>query len=102
MNRLPHTISLVVGALLLPVLAGASSDPQVPKADAPAAKDEVKDWKPPGVRIGYVLWHEISCGVRETPDHKEECPKGFNIGPREQFAEEFPKDGKKRTLAETQ
>ncbi|MET0280328.1 MAG: hypothetical protein ABW278_04275 [Steroidobacteraceae bacterium] len=84
-------LGLATAALLLPALAGAASA-------APAAKD----WAPPGGRIGYVVWHEVSWGVRETPDHKEECPKGFNIGPREQFAEEFPKDGKKRTLVETQ
>ncbi|MGH8444881.1 MAG: hypothetical protein ACREVL_06415, partial [Solimonas sp.] len=50
----------------------------------------------------YVLWDEISWGIRETPDHKEECPNGFNIGPREQFTALFPKDGKPRTLLETQ
>jgi hypothetical protein len=94
MNDRLHSFSLMVGALLLPVLAGAAetSKTVTPKDDS----------APPGGRIGYVLWHEVSWGVRETPDHKEECPKGFNIGPREQFAELFPKDGKKRTLLETQ
>src|ERR1700755_173598 len=91
MNRLRHSFSLSTAALLLPVLASASG------VDAPKG-----DWAPPGGRIGYVLTNEVSWGIRETPDHKEECPNGFNIGPREQFAEEFPKDGKKRTLAETQ
>lgn len=81
----------IAGALLLPALAGVA-----------AADTGAKDWAPPGGRIGYVVWHEVSWGVRETPDAKEECPKGFNIGPREQFAELYPKDGKKRTLMETQ
>jgi hypothetical protein len=91
MSRPAHAISLTMGALLLvPILAAAAPDA------AP------KDWAPPEGRIGYVLTTEVSWGIRETPDHKEECPQGFNIGPREQFAEEFPKDGKKRTLAETQ
>ena len=62
----------------------------------------LKTRRPPDGRIGYVVWHEVSWGVRETPDHKEECPKGFNIGPREQFSEAFPNDGRKRTLVETQ
>lgn len=60
------------------------------------------DWAPRDGRIGYAVWHEVSWGVRETPDHKEECPNGFNIGPREQFTELFPKDGKTRSLTETQ
>lgn len=83
----------VVSALLLPVLG----------SPAWGGVNEVaeKDWAPPGGRIGYVLWHEVSWGIRETPN-KEECPNGFNIGPREQFAALFPKDGKKRTLLETQ
>lgn len=80
-----------LSVLLSPVLALADSA-------APAGAD----WAPPDGRIGYVVWHEVSWGVRETPDGKEECPNGFNIGPREQFAELFPKDGKKRTLTETQ
>lgn len=70
----------------------------LPSGAAPPAD---KDWAPPDGRIGYVLWHEISWGVRETPS-KEECPHGFNIGPREQFAAEVPKDGRKRTLLDTQ
>lgn len=100
-------------AVLLPVLIpvqGNAADPvssvkpehsalPTPKAAPPA---EAKHWAPPDGKIGYVLWHEVSWGLRETADHKEECPNGFNIGPREQFAEEFPNDGKKRTLLETQ
>jgi len=92
MNRPAISFALIVGALLLPVLVSAAAKDK-------ASKD---DWAPPGGRIGYVLTNEVSWGIRETADHKEECPQGFNIGPREQFAEMFPKDGKKRTLAETQ
>lgn len=102
MNKLHHerrapairrAASLVAAsALLLPLVGSADT----------AAVKPAADWAPPGGRIGYVVWHEVSWGIRETPDHKEECPKGFNIGPREQFTEEFPKDGKKRTLLETQ
>lgn len=73
----------------------------LPAAGAAWGETTAADWAPPDGRIGYVLWHEISWGLRETPD-KEECPNGFNIGPREQFAELFPNDGEKRTLLETQ
>ena len=86
------SLSLIASALLLPGLAGAADSPTPSKDDS----------APPGGRIGYVLTNEVSWGIRETADHKEECPNGFNIGPREQFAKEFPKDGKKRTLVETQ
>jgi len=84
----------MLGALILPVIA-VGAEPGA------AAEDQSADWAPPGGRIGYVFWDEVSWGIRETPT-KEECPEGFNIGPREQFAELFPKDGKKRTLMETQ
>jgi hypothetical protein len=86
------------GALLLPLLGGVNA---AEPATAPAPAPVDKNWAPPGGRIGYVLWHEVSWGLRETPT-KEECPNGFNIGPREQFAALFPNDGKKRTLVETQ
>ena len=99
-NHRVRSVSLAVGTLVLSVLAGASTPPN--PVEAPAHTAAKGDWAPPGGRIGYVLTNEVSWGVRETPDHKEECPNGFNIGPREQFAQEFPKDGKKRTLAETQ
>jgi hypothetical protein len=101
MNHHAHSFSLIVGALLLPVWVSASDAP-VPTTTVPKAEARKDDWAPPGGRIGYVLTNEVSWGVRETPDHKEECPNGFNIGPREQFAKQFPKDGKKRTLVETQ
>lgn len=39
--------------------------------------------------------------VYQTPDAKEECPKGFNDGPREQFEILFP-DVEKRTVVDTQ
>lgn len=42
-----------------------------------------------GGRIGYVLT-ERHWAVYQTEDAKEECPQGFNIGPREQYDELFP------------
>src|SRR6056300_1665708 len=40
-------------------------------------------------RIGYVMTN-LFWSVYQTPDAKEECPKGFNDGPREQFEILFP------------
>jgi hypothetical protein len=54
-----------------------------------------------GGKIGYVLTSRY-WAVYQTPDGKVECSKGFNDGPREQFKELFPDDGKKRTLLDTQ
>lgn len=52
-------------------------------------------------RIGYVLT-ERHWAVYQTEDAKEECPEGFNIGPREQFDELFPPSAELvRTEAET-
>jgi len=54
---------------------------------------------PPGGKIGYVLT-ERHWALFETEDAAAECPKGFNLGPREQFAEQFP-EGVERTELET-
>ena len=50
--------------------------------------------------IGYVMTN-LFWSVYQTPDAKEECPKGFNDGPREQFEILFP-DAGKRTVVDTQ
>ncbi len=55
----------------------------------------------PEGKIGYVLTHKY-WAVYQTPEGETECPNGFNLGPREQFALLFPNDGTKRTLLETQ
>ena len=55
---------------------------------------------PPGGRIGYVLT-ERHWAIFETEDGATECPQGFNLGPREQFSEQFPEDGVERTVVET-
>ena len=44
---------------------------------------------PPGGRIGYVMT-DLFWAVYQTPDGREECPQGFNDGPREEFAVLFP------------
>jgi hypothetical protein len=51
--------------------------------------------------IGYVVTNRY-WAVHQTADGKEECPNGFNDGPREQFKTLYPEDGTKRTLVETQ
>ena len=51
-------------------------------------------------RIGYVMTN-LFWSVYQTPDAKEECPKGFNDGPREQFEILFP-DVENRTVVDTQ
>ena len=54
---------------------------------------------PRGGKIGYVLT-ERHWALFETEDAASECPQGFNLGPREQYAEQFP-DGVERTVLET-
>lgn len=57
---------------------------------------------PEGRKIAYVLT-ETRWGLYQTKDGKEECPTGMNdLGPREQFKLQFPADGTKRTIVETQ
>lgn len=51
--------------------------------------------------IGYVLTSTRPAIVASS-DLKQECPDGLNDGPRERFKAEFPDDGTKRTLAQTQ
>jgi len=50
--------------------------------------------------IGYVMTN-LFWSIYQTPDAKEECPNGFNDGPREQFEILFP-DVEKRTVVDTQ
>lgn len=51
-------------------------------------------------RIGYVMT-DLFWAVYQTPDGKEECPSGYNDGPREQFEKLFP-EGTVRTVVDTQ
>jgi len=55
---------------------------------------------PPDGRIGYVM-KDLFWAVYQTPDGREECPQGFNGGPREEFAVLFP-DHESMTVEETQ
>jgi hypothetical protein len=89
---------ITVAACAIMAAAGTVLAATAPQATA--AGSDV----PPVVRdgkIGYVLTSRY-WAVRESPNGKVECPNGFNDGPREQFKQLFPDDGKKRTLLETQ
>ena len=55
---------------------------------------------PPGGRIGYVMTN-LFWSVYQTEDAREECPRGFNDGPREQFTKLFP-NHEAMTVEETQ
>jgi hypothetical protein len=55
---------------------------------------------PPGGTIAYVMTN-LFWSVYQTPDAKEECPNGFNDGPREQFEDLFA-DGRGQTVVDTQ
>jgi hypothetical protein len=50
--------------------------------------------------IGYVMT-DLFWAVYQTPDGIEECPRGYNDGPREQFEKLFPAD-EERTVVDTQ
>jgi len=81
----PPLFLALAGALAVSFgLAGTASG-----ADAPADG-----------RIGYVLT-DRHWAIFETEDGAAECPQGFNLGPREQFSEQFPDDGVERTVVET-
>ena len=51
--------------------------------------------------IAYVLTTEYYA-IHQSEGGKEECPNGFNDGPREQYKVLFPDDGTKRKLVDTQ
>lgn len=55
---------------------------------------------PQGGRIGYVMT-DLYWAMYQTPGGEEECPNGFNDGPREQFEALFP-DGTERSVEDTQ
>ncbi|MGI9260727.1 MAG: hypothetical protein ACR2QR_01755, partial [Woeseiaceae bacterium] len=62
--------------------------------------DDGKPFAPPDGRIGYVMTN-LFWSVYQTPDAQQECPNGFNDGPREQFEILFP-DPENRTVVGTQ
>jgi hypothetical protein len=65
-----------------------------------AASVPAADFVPKDGKIGYAMT-DLYWSIYQTPNAKQECPKGFNDGPREQFDKLFPA-GRKRTVAATQ
>lgn len=65
-----------------------------------AVAEEKAAAAPPGGTVGYVLTN-LFWSVYQTPSGKEECPRGFNDGPREQYAQLFP-NGRKVNVVESQ
>ncbi|MGI9261023.1 MAG: hypothetical protein ACR2QR_03250 [Woeseiaceae bacterium] len=55
---------------------------------------------PPDGKIGYVMT-DLFWAVYQTEDGRQECPQGYNDGPREEFAVLFP-DHENMTVEETQ
>lgn len=66
----------------------------------PVAQHAVADTAPPDGRIGYVMT-DLFWSVYQTEDASEECPRGFNGGPREQFTALYP-NHEAMTVEETQ
>ncbi len=52
-------------------------------------------------RLAYVITSR-HWAVYADGDVKKNCPNGLNGGPREQFEQQFPSNGTRRTLIETQ
>ena len=67
---------------------------------ADEAISDGESYAPQNGEIGYVMTN-LFWSVYQTPDATEECPEGFNDGPREQFEILFP-DIEKRTVVDTQ
>ncbi|MGI9205147.1 MAG: hypothetical protein ACR2Q3_14115 [Woeseiaceae bacterium] len=65
-----------------------------------AQAEDGEAFAPPDGKIGYVMTN-LFWSVYQTPDAKQECPNGFNDGPREQFEILFP-DPENRTVVDTQ
>lgn len=88
-SRLSTALRSGCAALVLAAAGGSQSL----ASDAGAAF--VKDGS-----IAYALTF-LNWALHYTPD-AQECPQGFNDGPREHFKMLFPDDGQKRTVVETQ
>jgi hypothetical protein len=65
-----------------------------------AKHQDVPALAPVGGTIGYAVTSMFEA-IYQTPDGKEECPEGMNLGPRERFVALYP-EGTHRPLVETQ
>jgi hypothetical protein len=66
---------------------------------APAVR--AGDFVPEDGTIAYA-WTGLHWTATHSKDVKQECPQGFNLGPREEFKALFPDDEPKRTVLDTQ
>jgi hypothetical protein len=87
---LSMTSRLTLTAVAVLVSAVAMGAPRAERP-APAPRDGT---------VGYVLT-DLFWSVYQTPSGKEECPQGYNDGPREQYAKLFP-NGRKVSVTESQ
>lgn len=82
---------LAAGPMLALALALA-----LPPLHAAAAVPQIRDRS-----IAYVMtW--LYWGIHQSADGKAECPRGYNDGPREQYAALFPGNGRGHSIVETQ
>jgi hypothetical protein len=81
----------MAGVVLAALGVSAALAPQSSAAEAPA---------PAGGTIAYAMY-SLHWATYHSKDKKQECPQGFNDGPREQYKALFP-NGQQRTLLETQ
>ena len=97
MNRFLLTIFTafgLVGSLILTV------DVVAEDTETTTRTHDVAALAPVNGTIGYaVTW--MFAAIYQTPDGREECPNGNNMGPRERFSELYP-EGSHRPLVETQ
>lgn len=56
---------------------------------------------PEGRSIGYVLTY-LYWSIYQSEDASQDCPQGFNSGPRQQYEALFPADGPTPTVTEAQ
>lgn len=70
-------------------------------ASGSAMAQGADDTAPPNGTIGYVLTN-LFWSIYQTDNGKEECPRGFNDGPREQFEKLYPAGRGKYTVEDTQ
>jgi hypothetical protein len=92
----PGTLTACAALAALICGAGGALAKSESVEQANTAPAVIKDGK-----IAFALTDRF-WAIVETKDGKAECPNGLNEGPRDQFKQEFPDDGKERTLLETQ
>lgn len=82
MIRMNRMFARLIGAAL--VLGAASS--AVGQAPLSPQSSVLRDGE-----IGYVLTY-LYWSIHQSEDEREDCPNGFNSGPRQQYAALFPPD----------